>query len=327
MDFGDTMRRYLCFAFLLWLTLFVFQCAVPAATAEDPDRVLLVYMLGGDLETQSGAAAADLSEMAGASKDDPFLTVFVQIGGCARYRHPALTDGSNYRLRIREGRVDVIEILPADQSMTDADTLCEFIRACGCADASMIFWGHGCPGFDGIGYDEANRGGCLSLYGIRDALERTGVRFRTIGFDACSMATLEAAWTVSPYCEWFAASPLDESLSGWNYNRALPSLFHPIPLQEERSRGRNGLTVLSMETFLRETDNMIRVLGTCGTSRGLGSLGDAAEACGDHDAGEQIASFLDGQVLLFGAADLQGIEPVIGGPGFLEAYLSFLGRK
>ena len=81
--------------------------------------------------------------------------------------------------------------------------------------------------------------------------------------------------TVAPFCSVFAASPLDESLGGWNYERLLPVLDSVETLREE-AQARNPLTVLDMDVFCEGTGQFARVFGSCSSSAGLTTLGDAA---------------------------------------------------
>ena len=47
------------------------------------DKVtLMVYMIGSDLETNSGMATSDLNEMVYGGTDNPKLNVIVETGGC-----------------------------------------------------------------------------------------------------------------------------------------------------------------------------------------------------------------------------------------------------
>lgn len=318
------MRRCAFFAVLLWIVLLIGLCSV--ADADEAERVLLVYMLGGDLESQAGALTADLLEITRATGADAGLTVFLRVGGCETYRHPELTDGRGCCVRIQEGRMTVLETAAAGESMADPETLRAFVGRYGRDGASLIFWGHGCPGFEGIGFDETDGGKCLPLAGIRSALEEAGIRFRLIGFDACGMASFEAAATVAPFCSVFAASPLDESLGGWNYERLLPVLDRAEALRGE-AQARNPLTVLDMDVFREGTGQFARVFGSCSSSAGLATLGDAARASGDAEAVAWVERYLDGQTLRLGVEAPTAADTAILGTGVGPAYLSFLERK
>ena len=51
---------------------------------------MMVYMLGTDLESQSGMATADLNEMLYAGMNNRKVNVLVQTGGCKRWRNSVI---------------------------------------------------------------------------------------------------------------------------------------------------------------------------------------------------------------------------------------------
>jgi hypothetical protein len=56
------------------------------------DKVtLMVYMIGSDLETNSGMATSDLNEMVYGGLDNPKLNVIVETGGCRRWRNSVIS--------------------------------------------------------------------------------------------------------------------------------------------------------------------------------------------------------------------------------------------
>ena len=64
----------------------------------------------------------------------------------------------------------------------------------------------------------------MTLSGIRDALEKGGVKFDIIGFDACLMATTETALMLSDYADYMVASEETEPGVGWYYTDWLNAL-------------------------------------------------------------------------------------------------------
>ncbi|MDO5703411.1 MAG: hypothetical protein Q4G47_08670, partial [Lachnospiraceae bacterium] len=52
------------------------------------DKVtVMIYMIGSDLESRSGMATADLNEMVYSGISNPNVNVFVETGGCRRWRN------------------------------------------------------------------------------------------------------------------------------------------------------------------------------------------------------------------------------------------------
>ena len=64
----------------------------------------------------------------------------------------------------------------------------------------------------------------MSLSGLDFALESAGVKFDFIGFDACLMATVETALTMSEYADYLIASEETGPGVGWYYTDWLTAL-------------------------------------------------------------------------------------------------------
>jgi len=64
----------------------------------------------------------------------------------------------------------------------------------------------------------------MSLVGLDSALKSAGIKFDFIGFDACLMATVETALTMSQYGDYLIASEETEPGVGWYYTRHLAKI-------------------------------------------------------------------------------------------------------
>ena len=79
-----TVRKTMSVLFALLLTL---CCCIPAAAADPPANhaktQVLLYVVGSDLETESGTGTADLQEIAGSyeNTDPSQLDIVVAFGG------------------------------------------------------------------------------------------------------------------------------------------------------------------------------------------------------------------------------------------------------
>ena len=192
------------------------------------DKVtIMVYMIGSDLESESGMATADLNEMLYAQMDNKNINLFIQTGGCKRWRNTLMTAGKLERWKLDSSGMNLKESLKG-QSMTDPDVLADFIQFCAKeapADRYMlIFWDHGGGSVSGYGYDEKYPNDSMDIGEIGKALEKGGVKFDLVGFDACLMATLETAIAVEPYADYLLASEESEPGTGWYYTRWLQIL-------------------------------------------------------------------------------------------------------
>ena len=113
--------------------------------------------------------------------------------------------------------------------MTNPDNLASYIQFCAKnfpADRyELILWDHGGGSVSGYGYDEKYvNSGSMTLSGIQKALNKGGVKFDFIGFDACLMATAETALMLDEYADYMIASEETEPGIGWYYTDWLTKL-------------------------------------------------------------------------------------------------------
>ena len=186
---------------------------------------ILVYMCGTDLESQNGMGTADLKEMLNASLSDK-VNLIVYTGGCKKWRNNVVSSSKNQIYQIKNGSLTRLVEDAGTASMTNPNTLAEFIkfgaenfeanRMC------LIFWDHGGGSVSGYGYDERyGSGQSMTLAGINEALQKGGVQFDFIGFDACLMATVENGLMLSQYADYMIASEETEPGVGWYYTNWL----------------------------------------------------------------------------------------------------------
>lgn len=195
---------------------------------QQPKHTVLVYMVGSDLERKWAAASTDLLEMTSV-ENSPNLKVVVETGG---------SDSTNWRTVQRHviGKDDIATVsdlgsVNMGSSVTLEDFLEWGIQNYPADRYTLIFWDHGggSASQNGViyGIDEIHSDG-LSLPEIRLALQNatasTGRSFDLIGFDACLMATLEVANTLSPFGKILVASQESEPGTGWNYAVALNAI-------------------------------------------------------------------------------------------------------
>ncbi len=189
---------------------------------------IMVYMCGTDLESGSGMATSDLQEMAAAKLSDK-VNLLVYTGGCARWRNNVVSSRTNQIYQVTGGGLKPLVKDDGSDSMTNPDTLSRYIRWAASkypADRyALILWDHGGGSAGGFGYDEKNKNsGSMSLSDIGKALEKGGVKFDFIGFDACLMATLENALMLDKYGDYLIGSEETEPGVGWYYTDWLNAL-------------------------------------------------------------------------------------------------------
>ena len=182
---------------------------------------IMVYMCGTDLESKSGMATADLTEMAKATLSDR-VNVLVYTGGCTRWQNNIVSSSVNQIYKVESGGLRCLVDNDGSKAMTKGSTLTDFIKWCAknypANRNELIFWDHGGGTLSGYGYDEKNKnGGSMTLSVIDSALGNAGVKFDFIGFDACLMATTENALMLTDYADYLIASEETEPGVGWYY--------------------------------------------------------------------------------------------------------------
>lgn len=194
----------------------------------DDTVTIMVYLCGTDLESKSGMATNDLTEMTKAALSDK-VNVIVYTGGCKGWKNNIVSSRTNQIYKVENGGLKCLEKDMGNAVMTDPATLTGFIKYCGSnypANRNMlIFWDHGGGSISGYGYDEKNpKSGSMTLSGINTALKNAGLKYDFIGFDACLMATVETDLMAASYADYMIASEETEPGVGWYYTDWLTAL-------------------------------------------------------------------------------------------------------
>lgn len=254
---------------LLILLLLLMAAGFAAARAETAMTVM-VYLCGSNLETDAGAASADLAEMMAHIPADGSVRVIVMPSGSRRWQ----SDVSPRETAIYEltgGGLEKQSALPL-QSMGDPAALTALLDY-GYAHAparqyALVLWDHGAGPAIGLCFDELfpEDGGMdgLTLPELSRALENSPAAqtpLSWIGFDACLMATVETACAVAPYAEYMIASQEMEPASGWNYSFL-------AGLAEDASGAETGRRVIDAY-FASQADAMAPVTLSCVDLRGM----------------------------------------------------------
>ncbi len=190
----------------------------PEAAAQ-ANWTLLFYLCGTDLETDHGAATANLFELLELPPNQNYQ-VLVQTGGARAWQNDAVDPGYLERWLLQDRRLTLVEQLPL-ANMGDAGTLGDFL-SWGVANFpaehyGLVLWDHGGGAVKGLVYDQLFAYDCLSLAELTTGLSRAGEVFELIGLDACMMATLETAAALTPYARYLVASQEYEPAHGWDY--------------------------------------------------------------------------------------------------------------
>lgn len=194
--------------------------------SESEKQVLMVYMVGSDLESEAGMASLDIAEMAESNFSKDNMEVLLCTGGAAYWWIEGISGEACEVYRVTDDSLECLYTMD-NTNMAEAETLTEFIDyAYNQFEAdyySLIMWNHGGGAVLGFGADENYGYDTLSLAEMDSAFKATqlvadGQRFEWIGFDACLMSMIEVADTLSAYAEYLLASEETEAGEGWDYS-------------------------------------------------------------------------------------------------------------
>ena len=211
-------------AFAIFLNIMQESEITYAAGVGKKNMTIMVYMVGSDLESISGNASMDLSEMAESKADTRHNNIIIYTGGASAWQIDGLSADKDSILKVTSGNVYVVDTVDAS-NMGEADTLSSFINYCydnyKSDSYSLILWDHGGGAVAGFGYDE-NYDDSLTLDELQSALNdsvgKRATKLELAGFDACLMSSLEVADVLAPYANYMVASQETEPGWGWDYS-------------------------------------------------------------------------------------------------------------
>lgn len=219
------MRKY-----IKYLIGVIFVVASFSANAkETADWLIYVYMVGSDLETDSASASTDIKEMMRGIKSDK-VKVLVFTGGARKWNMSQISNKKNEVFEVSRGKITKLKSFPKN-SMGESSTVIDFLKFgesnYNAKRRGIIFWNHGGGPTGGVGYDEFYNPDFLELSEIRQSFNTVygkNKTFEFIGFDACLMATIDAAYMLGPWTNYMIASEDLEPALGWSYTSTLSKL-------------------------------------------------------------------------------------------------------
>ena len=207
--------------------------SVPPQKEKDYEKgtyTLMIYMCGSNLETKTGAATKNITEMLSA-KLPPDTKVIIQTGGANAWRKYDISSEHSSRYEVKNGSLVLIEQNPGINMGLDS-TLSDFLlwgdEKYPAEHRSLILWNHGGGTMKGICYDERYHYDALTLPELKTAFStafaKSNRKYDFIGFDACLMANYDTACIVKDYADYMIASEEREPSSGWDYEVLLSNL-------------------------------------------------------------------------------------------------------
>lgn len=183
---------------------------------------VLIYMNGSDLESESGEATDDLTEMVRAQKSGRVKALIETLGTRKWNKRYGISATHAQRYLLTDRGLTLVDDTLGQLDTTVPSTLADFIRW-GAANYPadryiLILWDHGGGAVYGFGYDEYQPyESTLTIDEIQLALKNGGVYFDLIGMDCCLMSSLEVCCALYDYCDYTLLSEDFEPGCGWAY--------------------------------------------------------------------------------------------------------------
>ncbi|MEE1113930.1 MAG: clostripain-related cysteine peptidase [Eubacterium sp.] len=200
--------------------------AAPESAEAEDSYTILVYMIGSNLESESGAATKDLVEMANAAWGDE-INLLVETGGATEWQNSIVSADSLQRYEVYQGNMNLEDEQPLEQ-MSTPSALSDYI-SWGTSNYpakhyGLILWDHGGGLIGGYGADELFDMEGMSIPEVTEGIRDAGTHFDFVGYDACLMASFESAYALKDCADYLIASEESETGIGWYYTDWLNTL-------------------------------------------------------------------------------------------------------
>lgn len=263
------MRKYKRFSFfiilaasgLMAILLFSFSACTPtpSSTPEEQEPTdewtVMIYMCGSDLESRLGAASKNLNEIKSTGQTEK-VNILIQTGGAKKWRTDGIDAAATDRYLLTGNELELLSRSSVRQNFGEPETLSDFLKY-GLANYPakknmLIMWNHGGGSLKGVCFDENYSYDGLTLAEISQAFIDADIskKLDIVGFDACVMATVDTALTLSPFADYMLASEEIEPSGGWNYTGLL-DILKTQPATEAQPLG----TAVCNSYFAKSTAN------------------------------------------------------------------------
>ena len=215
---------------------------------------ILLYICGADLESGSGLASGDISEMLSVGGQPEDMNIVIQTGGSRSWKNYGISGNKIGRYHIRDKAL-VQDASLANANMGQSSTLQSFLEwgltEYPAEKTGVVFWNHG-GGLDGCCFDENYYGDGLTstetTEAIDNALAAVGInnKLEWVGYDCCLMQVQDIAEFNSKNFNYMVGSEETEAGDGWAYDEWIDNLY--------RGDGTEALLTEIADTFVASND-------------------------------------------------------------------------
>ena len=190
------------------------------------EYTVMVYIVGSNLESRTGAATQDINEMTEAGLDYEKINLLLYTGGSCRWVSDIPNDTNSVLDLSMEPELRIAAQTSESANMGSPETLSEFINYCTrnypAEHYALILWDHGGGPLWGYGCDELFGNDSLLLNELHAAMDTTQFgpenKLDWVGFDACLMGSIENAVLWKDYADYLVSSEEVEAGRGWDYH-------------------------------------------------------------------------------------------------------------
>ena len=216
---------------------------------------VFLYICGADLESGSGLASGDISEILSVRNQPEDVNIVIQTGGSRSWSSYGISGNKIGRYHVENRQLVQDASLP-NANMGKSATLESFLtwglQEYPADKTGLVFWNHG-GGLDGCCFDENYGGDGLTstetTQAIDNALAACNInsKLEWVGYDCCLMQVQDIAEFNSKNFNYMVGSEETEAGDGWAYNEWVDNLY----------AGDDTETILAeiADTFVASNDN------------------------------------------------------------------------
>ena len=213
-------------------------CNVNVVELALDEWTILVYVSGSNLESDGGAATADMAEVLSVKNQPDNVNVVYQTGGTTSWKNYGISSKKVQRWEVKNQSLTLAKDMGKQMNMAASATLQDFVEwgltEYPAQKTGLIFWNHG-GAMAGCCVDDNYSSGYTYDY-LTNSETKTALTnaFRTVGrtdklefvgYDCCVMQVQDIADFNSEFFNYMIASEELENGDGWDYSSWIDDVY------------------------------------------------------------------------------------------------------
>ena len=193
---------------------------------------IMLYICGADLESNSGLASDDISEILRVNGQPEDVNIIMETGGSYRWHNYGIASNALSRYHVENKKL-ILDDKLTKASMGKQSTFESFLNwgldNYPADNTGVILWNHG-GALGGVCYDETAGSDSLknseTSKAFKNVLEAHNIdKLEFVGYDACLMQVQDIAEFNSHYFNYMVGSEESEAGTGWVYNSWIDDVY------------------------------------------------------------------------------------------------------